>query len=271
MPFIISIILPIIAFVTFIVSILAFLKRKKEDNKWNALSPILTALLTVISLLDIKVPSPNIYPLDNAVRRYLDIAEVEIESDNLFDTYYSIDGTDPKKGIQYEDIFFVDSSTTVVAKNKFFIWWSDATANTFVFENLSNDILYITPTETPSPMPTISPTVPPTPEPTQQPTSEPTPQPTPEPTLQPTPEPTPEPISEPIATSIPKTGYMNEGQNPLEGNALITYVNQYRSNAGVFESEKLLNAAYTKMGGALYYLPNGNEYGYHYFWVICLQ
>lgn len=37
------------------------------------------------------------------------------------------------------------------------------------------------------------------------------------------------------------------------------------------ESANLLNVEFTQMGGALYYLSNGNEYGYHYFWVICLQ
>lgn len=30
------------------------------------------------------------------------------------------------------------------------------------------------------------------------------------------------------------------------------------------EKASLLNPEYTRMGGALYYLPNGNEYGYHY-------
>ena len=37
------------------------------------------------------------------------------------------------------------------------------------------------------------------------------------------------------------------------------------------EKANLLNPEYTRMGGALYYLPDGNEYGYHYFWIICLE
>lgn len=36
------------------------------------------------------------------------------------------------------------------------------------------------------------------------------------------------------------------------------------------EAEYLLSQDFTQLGGALYYLPDGNEYGYHYFWVICL-
>lgn len=37
------------------------------------------------------------------------------------------------------------------------------------------------------------------------------------------------------------------------------------------EADKLLNEDITKMGGALYYLPDGNECGYHYFWIVCLN
>ena len=37
------------------------------------------------------------------------------------------------------------------------------------------------------------------------------------------------------------------------------------------EAGCLLSADYTQIGGALYYLPDGNEYGYHYFWIICLK
>ena len=37
------------------------------------------------------------------------------------------------------------------------------------------------------------------------------------------------------------------------------------------EADYLLDASITQMGGALYYLPDGNEYGYHYFWIVCLR
>lgn len=119
-----------------------------------------------------------------------------------------------------------------------------------------------------------------------------------------------------------------EGINAIESYNLITYVNQYRTEAGIpelswdpglakyvqnyaadyianktqdqsnhvigFQSKSdhnaqeavfyfmrgdnqlessandLLNAGFTQMGGALYYLPEGNEEGYCYFWFICL-
>lgn len=35
------------------------------------------------------------------------------------------------------------------------------------------------------------------------------------------------------------------------------------------ESNKLLKKEYTTVGGALYYLPDGDKNNYHYFWVVC--
>ena len=46
----------------------------------------------------------------------------------------------------------------------------------------------------------------------------------------------------------------------MEGNA---YVPSY--------SATLLSSQYTQIGGAMCYLPEGNEYGYHYFWCILLM
>lgn len=144
-------------------------------------------------------------------------------------------------------------------------------------------------------------------------------------------QPTTEPIQD--STSVPVINSTNiiEGQNPTEASALMTYVNQYRAEAGISpltwnanleqdaqmfarhiatgegdipfalyyvimrqcngaknaqravsdwitgndyipsEADYILNEGYTSIGGALYYLPNGNEDGYHYFWVLCLM
>ena len=46
----------------------------------------------------------------------------------------------------------------------------------------------------------------------------------------------------------------------MEGNA---YVPSY--------SATLLSSQYTQIGAAMCYLPEGNEYGYHYFWCILLM
>lgn len=144
-------------------------------------------------------------------------------------------------------------------------------------------------------------------------------------------QPTTEPTQD--STSVPVINSTNviEGQNPTEGLALMTYINQYRTELGISplvwndnleyeaqydamhkatgegtprfgyfhtiarrcngaktaqeavsdwmtgndyipsEADFLLNEGYTEVGGALYYLPNGDENGYHYFWVLCLM
>lgn len=35
------------------------------------------------------------------------------------------------------------------------------------------------------------------------------------------------------------------------------------------EKDTLLSSDFTKIGGALYYMPGGDENGYHYFWIVC--
>lgn len=140
-----------------------------------------------------------------------------------------------------------------------------------------------------------------------------------------------EPIQDPISVPVINSTNVVEGQNPTEALALMTYVNQYRAEAGISpltwhanleqdaqmfarhfatgegdipialycvigrqcngaknaqravsdwitgndyvssEADCILSEEHTRMGGALYYLPNGNEDGYHYFWVLCLM
>ena len=46
----------------------------------------------------------------------------------------------------------------------------------------------------------------------------------------------------------------------IEGNQWVTS-----------EADALLSSDFTQMGGTLYYYPNGNEYGYHYVWWVCLH
>lgn len=148
---------------------------------------------------------------------------------------------------------------------------------------------------------------------------------------QPITEPITEPIQDPISVPVINSTNVVEGQNPTEASALMTYVNQYRAEAGISpltwnanleqdaqmfarhfatgegdipialycvigrqcngaknaqravsdwitgndyvssEADCILSEEHTRIGGALYYLPNGNEDGYHYFWVLCLM
>lgn len=314
--------------------ILAFVALIKKENKiFSGLGTMFAAILTLIMGLNVNVPSPEIYPLDNETRTYFDNAEIYIKSGG-FDIYYSLDGSDPQDGEKYEYPIIITSSSTVSARSKFWFWWSNISKSPFRFENLSNSV-NISHTDNTNLMPTTEPTQIPTETPLVKPTPVPTEIPSPKPTISPTIEPTQTPATTPVPTSTPIPTvtpiYISEGHNPSEGANLMTYVNQYRADAGVTtlewnseleqtaqnlasmfatgtsvivddtchiigrqcngaknaqkavsdwitgnayipsESAHLLNAGYTQMGGALYYLPNGNEYGYHYFWVICLQ
>lgn len=297
----------IIIFVLFIIGTLVYIalsnyKKKIEDRDKNSVRKFGVAFLELLDIVLIFLSFVIVLPLGYG-------GSLQQKTDELID-YIS-------NGI----VELVQNKTTMPSIFKI-ISLTSPTPHTIAKSTLSainGTVKNHTLTPEPATQPTQKQTVPPT--------SEPTPQPTPEPTPEPTPQPTPVSTS----TPMPDSSSVNEGQNPLEGNALITYVNQYRSNAGVSEliwdsnleqtaqniatmfatggytevdssimfigrqcngaknaqravsdwmtgnayipseSENLLNAGYTQMGGALYYLSNGNEYGYHYFWVICLQ
>lgn len=86
------------------------------------------------------VPAPTIYPLDNEARVYSGTANVIISTISFpfFHTYYTLDGSDPEFGYIYEDVFTITKTTTVSAKTKFLIFWSDLEQNTFRFESAQN-------------------------------------------------------------------------------------------------------------------------------------
>ena len=130
----------IFAILTIIFGIKAIIKAKEnEDNKNSLLASICTAFVTFFTLFKITIPKPDIYPLDNEVRKYYEFAEVIIGSDLFFKIYYSLDGSDPKNGNIYTDRFTITETTTVVAKNRFLhFFWSNQSQNTFRFESVQN-------------------------------------------------------------------------------------------------------------------------------------
>lgn len=83
---------------------------------------IISGLISGLSFLSIAltpVPTPTIYPLEDSVRVYEGIVEIEIkpnDSSPFIHTYYSLDGSDPEDGYIYEGSFIITSSTTVYAK-----------------------------------------------------------------------------------------------------------------------------------------------------------
>lgn len=103
MLFIISIILPLIfAVLTCIFLFFAFRNTKADDksSKFNILAAIGSLVLTIYFGTNIKPPAPIIYPLDNEVKVYDGSVKIIIDSNDsnpFISTYYSLNGSDPKK------------------------------------------------------------------------------------------------------------------------------------------------------------------------------
>ncbi len=134
--FIISIILPIVfVIVAFFFLCRAFKHAEDKSNRFNILATIVSLFLTIYFGINIKLPVPIILPLDNETRIYSENAIITIESGG-FDVYYSLDGSDPKNGKEYEEPIIITSSTTVVARNKFLLWWSEPYKSAYRFESI---------------------------------------------------------------------------------------------------------------------------------------
>lgn len=113
---------------------------RKKDNR-SMLFSVFCLIFSIFSmlwtLLD-AIPVPTIYPLDNEAKLYDGPAEVYIDSYPLLTTYYTIDGSNPEYGDTYKNTFTVTKTTTVSAKNRFLVFWSELSQNTFRFENAQN-------------------------------------------------------------------------------------------------------------------------------------
>lgn len=89
--------------------------------------------MLVISWLSMDIPGPEIYPLDNEIPR-IEPAEIEIASKDNLEVYYTLDGSDPQKGNCYIDSIYLETTTTVAARTKFFLWWSDIVKSNYIIE-----------------------------------------------------------------------------------------------------------------------------------------
>lgn len=324
-------------------------KIKKKNAIFSAMAAVFCTFINVIASMNVEIPPPTIYPLDNETNTYAEEIEICIVSDeyNLFETYYSLDGTEPKDGNKYDDVVTIGESTTVSARNKYLWMWSDLARSAYRFEKIGNngtsnssyensdefeeknnvslsESNLISEVEDSKLRPSEE-TMKESESDTENELS------TQESTESPSTASLPSHNQQPSQTQ--ETNQMNivEGLNILEGANLMTYINQYRVEAGVgtltwnsdleqtaqsfvtayvtgetamsdgtywvvgrqcngaknaqkavsdwitgnayipSEAEMLLNEDFTEMAGALYYLPDGNEYGYHYFWIVCLR
>lgn len=172
-------------------------KRKKDNySLFMSVCGFFVSVIGVILTLLFAVPAPTIYPLDNEARVYNGNVKVTIDSYPLLNTYYSIDGSEPKDGNIYNGSFVITESTTVSARNKFLWVWSNLSERTYTVSIKS-------PEPTPDPTPTPAPTAESTPMLTEKPKPEPAPMPTPSPAPSPTPAPTPAPMPTPEPTPMP--------------------------------------------------------------------
>lgn len=342
MEFILKLCLPILACLAIINCVKAVrsirrnIHNDKNNNEYNiciARATLYSLIISFITLFTIEIPEPEIHFTKNDSKnsngRYM-----TIKTHKFFDSYYTTDGTDPENGEKYTELFITDYPTAVKAKNNFFWFWSKEAVFSYP-ENISDnnnkaklDEINNTKDETENQIEeqinTETETIP---NETEQ---------------QNPPQTNTEtesqtdiyellPIDLDEEEPLANISEPNEGLNISEGSALMTYINQYRTQAGVgelvwdssleqvvqniattyatsgeligdfscvmvgrqcngaknaqkvvsdwitgndyipSEAESLLNAGLTQIGGALYYLPNGNEYGYHYFWIVCLR
>lgn len=136
MLFLFTLIMPIL----FAISSLVFLiiAKVKKEGKHSITAAIFSALMTLVTLVNVDVPEPFIFPLDNATQIYQDDGMgvmVFFETNGLFKVYYSTDGTNPKEGNLYRNPIFLTETTTVCAVNKFLWWWSDIEISSYTIES----------------------------------------------------------------------------------------------------------------------------------------
>lgn len=111
-----------------------------EKKRGAIISAVLAVFSAVIQWINMDIPSPQIYPLNNEIplSRY---EYINIKSYDGLKIYFTLDGSDPKYGELYTDEIKIESSTTIAARTKFIFWWSDIQKSNYMVEesSLSNE------------------------------------------------------------------------------------------------------------------------------------
>lgn len=98
---------------------------------------ILTSIISLLGVLgswgNMKLDSPQILPLNSEIVREEPEVITIIPEKGWIDIYYTLDGTDPKGGIKYEEAILLTETTTVATRGKFLFWWSDLVKETYTF------------------------------------------------------------------------------------------------------------------------------------------
>lgn len=239
--------LALLASLSLIIAIV-HLKRNqdKKANIGSACAALFCTLITVISFFKIEIPQPIIYPLNSDTQTYRERVGIDLRPDdggNVIKIYYSLDGTDPKDGDKYESTITIANSTTICARSKFLWRWSKIVKESYRFEKINYDDYGQLSIEAGGEYDTQEETLPSEME--EQVESDNTEQ------LHSGYQESPQINTESNVSNLTtgqsnndsstqqiqttETASMNEGLNAAEGYSLLTYVNQYRIEAGVGE------------------------------------
>ncbi len=119
-------------------------EREMKKQNHNRVISLVAALCTYVAggvaCFNINIPKPVIYPLNSQTTVYSDTAEITIGADAFLTTYYTLDGTDPEYGDQYDNAIIISESTTVCSRNRFLFWWSELEKSAYLFEKNNNDM-----------------------------------------------------------------------------------------------------------------------------------
>lgn len=138
-----SFLVPLISSLFFAILTLLFLVisllKESKNGIYEILATICSAFITLISVFNITVPVPSIYPLDSETRLCIDDTKITIRSDAKYfvKTYYSLDGSDPKDGNIYCEPIIISESTTICARSKFLCWWSEMDKKSYFFSDMT--------------------------------------------------------------------------------------------------------------------------------------
>ena len=136
---VVTILFGFLALVFFIGAFICHKKAKEsKSTRMNFMAAIICAIATAFSYMKVTVPIPIILPLDNETRKYDGTTQIVIEAEGANAIYYSLDGKDPKDGEKYQNAISISNSSTVCARAKFFLWWSDIAKSAYYFENAQN-------------------------------------------------------------------------------------------------------------------------------------
>lgn len=121
---------------TIVFAIIGIINKK---SKYDKIATLLSAVATLITYLNINIPQPTIYPLNNNTETLRESMLITITSDPFAKIYYTLDGSDPKDGSVYSEPFVINKSTTVLAKARFLFFWSEPTKIEYHLASTTNE------------------------------------------------------------------------------------------------------------------------------------